>query len=371
MPDREVSRQRPRDPFTYNNFDLLRFVFASTVLFVHAQVLSQSASLSFLVTWLSSDIAVKGFFVVSGLLVFMSYDRTRNLKAYAGKRFRRVYPAYFTVVMGAAVLLYPLSRASAAAYIAGALKYVVANLVFLNFRAPFLPGVFEDNAMREVNGSLWTLKIEVAFYIAVPVIAWLCARLGRLPVLVTLYLGSVLYVLTFESLARRTGSPLYEQLGRQLPGQLSYFLVGALWYFYFPFFKRYRLGLATAAAALAVLHRVLAPSAARAALAWHARHVRRLFSLRRQLRPPRRLLVRHLHPPRAHPADAGRVRRVRLVAGLRAGDRVRSRPDRVRHDVASGGEAVPLEALALRDGNRRSGQLLGGQRVWTRHGQVA
>ncbi len=143
---------------------------------VHAHVISGEAQLAFLSNWLSSEIAVKAFFVVSGLLVFMSYDRTRNLARYFEKRARRIYPAYFTVVTGSALLLFVLSFASPGEYAMGATNYLAANLAFLNFLSPTLPGVFENNPMRAVNGALWTLKIEVMFYVTVPVLAWLFER---------------------------------------------------------------------------------------------------------------------------------------------------------------------------------------------------
>lgn len=79
------------DRFKHNNFDLLRFLFASTVMLVHTHVLSRESQLALLSEWLSSEVAVRAFFVVSGLLVFMSYDKTRNLAKYAKKRFRRIY----------------------------------------------------------------------------------------------------------------------------------------------------------------------------------------------------------------------------------------------------------------------------------------
>jgi peptidoglycan/LPS O-acetylase OafA/YrhL len=245
-----------RDPFKHNNFDLLRFLFASTVMLVHCHVLSQQPQLAFLSEWLSSEIAVRSFFVVSGLLVFMSYDKTRDLGRYAEKRLRRIYPAYFTVVAGSALLLFLVSTSDAAQYFAGGfLKYLAANLVFLNFIHPTLPGVLEGNALREVNGALWTLKIEVMFYVAVPVFAWLFARLGRLRVMVAVYVLSVAYAWAFDWLARKSGANLYVILGRQLPGQLSYFMVGGFFYYYFGFFRRHAAWFAAAALALAVLHR--------------------------------------------------------------------------------------------------------------------
>lgn len=247
-----------RDRFKHNNFDLLRFLFASTVMLVHAHVLSRQPELAFLSRWLSSEVAVRAFFVVSGLLVFMSYDKTRNLARYAEKRLRRIYPAYFTVVAGCAVLLFFASRAGLGEYFGpGVAKYLAANLAFLNFLWPSLPGVFEGNGLSEVNGALWTLKIEVMFYVAVPVVAWMFGRLGRLRVIVGIYVLSVLYVWVFERLAVESGSEIYLVIGRQLPGQLSYFMVGALWYYYYGFLERHAAGIAVAALALMLLHRFL------------------------------------------------------------------------------------------------------------------
>ena len=249
-----------RDRFKHNNFDLLRFLFASTVMLVHMHVLSRQPELAFLSEWLSSEVAVRAFFVVSGLLVFMSYDKTRNLARYAEKRARRIYPAYFTVVAGCAMLLFLASRAGIGEYFgADTAKYLVANLAFLNFLWPTLPGVFEGNPQPEVNGALWTLKIEVMFYVAVPVFAWMFERLGRLRVIVGIYLLSVLYAWIFQRLAESSGSNMHIVLGRQLPGQLSYFMVGALWYYYYGFLERHASRIAVAALALMLLHRFILP----------------------------------------------------------------------------------------------------------------
>ena len=216
----------------------------------------------FLTDWLSSEVAVRAFFVVSGLLVFLSYDKTRNLARYAEKRARRIYPAYFTVVAACTVLLFFASRSGIGEYVgADSMKYLAANLAFLNFLWPTLPGVFEGNAHPEVNGALWTLKIEVMFYIAVPVFAWMFGRLGRLRVIVGVYLLSVLYAWTFQRLAEDGGSHMHVVLGRQLPGQLSYFMVGALWYYYYGFLERHAARIAVAALALMLLHRFLMPVA--------------------------------------------------------------------------------------------------------------
>lgn len=178
----------------HNNFDFLRLLFALIVVFAHCQALTGMEELKSYMLFLSPEIAVKGFFVISGFLIFMSYERSTTLKSYATKRFRRIYPAYFTTIMICAlgfsfISALPISEYFSVPFI----KHLIANLGFMNFLSHDLPAVFEGNQLTAVNGALWTLKIEVMFYAAVPLIVYLCRRWKRLPCLITLYFLSVLY----------------------------------------------------------------------------------------------------------------------------------------------------------------------------------
>ncbi len=238
-----------------NNFDLLRFLFAGTVCLVHAHHLSGYEPLAAISAVLSSQVAVEAFFVISGFLIFMSYERSSSLRSYAEKRVRRIYPAYFTVVVLCAVGLVALSSRSPSEYFsAGWWRYLAANLTFLNFLQHSLPGVFDGNPVQAVNGALWTLKIEVMFYVCVPAFVVLFRKFNRLAVIGSLYLLSVAYALLCTRLAQETGSSLYPVLGRQLPGQLSFFMAGALLYYYHVAFARHALPLAVLAAAVLVVH---------------------------------------------------------------------------------------------------------------------
>lgn len=235
---------------TKNNFDLLRLLFAATVCLVHAYDLSGFQQLARIAGVLSSAVAVKSFFVVSGFLIFLSFERSSSVGAYAGKRIRRIYPAYFTVVMLCAIFLAAVSSKNIGDYFSFAwIKYVAANLAFLNFLQPTLPGVFDANKLAAVNGALWTLKIEAMFYLTVPLFVFLFRRFSHLPILVLAYGASVAYAELFAAAAERTGSGIYLELGRQLPGQLSYFMAGAALYYFLPFFER-RIGYFLVAAAL-------------------------------------------------------------------------------------------------------------------------
>jgi peptidoglycan/LPS O-acetylase OafA/YrhL len=202
-------------------------------------VLSGAQSLSILSDLFSSDIAVKSFFVVSGFLIFMSYENSGNARSYFSKRIRRIYPAYIFVVVTCAILGVFFSAYSWRDYYSlQVVKYIAANSVFLNYLQPVLPGVFESNTMPAVNGALWTLKIEVMFYLLVPVFVMAFRKFGRGRAMAVLFLCSLAYSMVMGGLASRTGGGLYLELQRQLPGQLVFFLTGAAGYYYFQYFSR-------------------------------------------------------------------------------------------------------------------------------------
>ena len=223
-----------------NNFDLLRFLFAGAVVLYHARICSLAPELDFLGV-ISADLAVKAFFVVSGFLVFMSFEQSRSTREYFGKRIRRIYPAYATVVVAAAVLGACITEASWRDYFSSGLwRYLTANLAFLNFLAPTLPGVFVRNPVTEVNGALWTIKIEVMFYLCVPVLACLAARSGRTRVLALAYAYGIAWSVGLGTLAARVeDGALLARLAYQLPGQLGYFAAGALCYYQLPALRRH------------------------------------------------------------------------------------------------------------------------------------
>jgi len=218
-----------------NNIDLLRLVLAFYVVYSHCRILSGRQG-EFPQLNLPVDVAVQGFFVLSGYLIFKSHDASRGLADYFAKRARRIYPAYATVVLLAAVALATLSSLPPSQYFGLAwVKYVAANLVFLNFLAPTLPGVFTDSPVTPaVNAALWTIKVEVAFYLLVPLLArgLRTTPLRRALLLAGLYLASHLYFTMLHGRGVDHGAPIYDILAKQFPGQLRFFVVGAAVYYF-------------------------------------------------------------------------------------------------------------------------------------------
>jgi peptidoglycan/LPS O-acetylase OafA/YrhL len=212
--------------FAPNRFDLIRLVLAAGVFVYHAVALAAFAPGGAWETGLSrlAEVSVQGFFIVSGALVAGSLDRSQGLLDYAGKRVRRLYPAYLVVVLVPAIASLALTQD-----IAGVARYLAANLAFLNFLEPNLPGLFADNRFTEVNGALWTLKIEVMFYAALPLILFVLTKLrGAWWLLIlALYAFGELWP---AALALGFGDEAAARLARQLPGQMAFFAMGiALW----------------------------------------------------------------------------------------------------------------------------------------------
>lgn len=227
-----------------NNFDLVRFWLAMTVCLVHAAQLSGEPALRLLELALSSELAVQGFFAVSGFLIVMSYERSSSLRAYFEKRARRLVPAYVVVVVLSATLLKAFSEAQYFYFTQAWWSYLAANLSYLNFLHPTLPGVFQHNGNPAVNGALWTLKIEIGFYLMVPCFVWAVRRYGAVAVILAGYLLSAGYS------ASVSGS-----LQHQLPGEWRFFMVGAACHYGWSRLLRHRFALiASACAILAAKH---------------------------------------------------------------------------------------------------------------------
>ncbi len=154
-----------------NNFDALRLGAALLVLFSHAFVLTGQADAEPVARLLGHTVdggglAVSAFFAISGFLVTRSAARRRPLE-YVRARVLRIWPALAVAVLVQTVAIGPAcTDLPWRAYLLqpqtwGAL--VTASIVVLR---PDLPGVFAGNPVAgAVNGSLWTLRVELACYL--------------------------------------------------------------------------------------------------------------------------------------------------------------------------------------------------------------
>lgn len=173
-----------------------------------------------------ADFAVKGFFAISGFLVTQSYLSSRSIKEYAEKRIRRIYPAYVCAVLLCFLIGVISTHLRFDEFIQSpsTIKYLIANLTFLNFIQPSLPSVFESNISNSLNGSLWTIKVEVMLYFCVPILVWLFRKFDASKMILVIYILSICWVYFFTSVYN---AEVGKEIARQFPGQISYFGLGA------------------------------------------------------------------------------------------------------------------------------------------------
>ena len=180
-----------------NNFDFIRFIAALLVIVNHSYFLLPVVE-DPLLTFTSDrynigKIAVAVFFIISGILITQSFQRTKSLFNYFTSRALRIYPALIFVIFITVFLLGPLlTTYSLQEYFAATQthKYLLFNITMVKAEY-FLPGVFENNFRQGfVNGSLWTLPNELACYVAVAIIGMFRSRKMRAGmVLLVLFLG--------------------------------------------------------------------------------------------------------------------------------------------------------------------------------------
>ena len=147
-----------------NSFGAVRLSMALAVLISHCFYLLSSTSHSEpLHAWTGytlGEYGVQVFFIVSGILVAPSLDRSRSVLDFAIGRSLRIFPALVVCVLLTALVLGPIMTACAPlGYLAdaGVPRYIARTLLLTTGSAP-LPGVFEDLPVaRLVNLSLWTL----------------------------------------------------------------------------------------------------------------------------------------------------------------------------------------------------------------------
>lgn len=219
-----------------NNFDFLRFLFSFLVVIGHTIILSKQPEFQNDFFAAMPNYSVFCFFIISGYLIFSSFERLGNLKKYTINRAKRILPAYLCVVIFFAFFLFFISPLSFAEYFStNWLKYLGANLIFLNFLQPCIDSLFTNQFTCAVNGSLWTIKVEIMFYLFVPFLVASIRNMKILQknlVLIALYIFSTIYFYLMSQYGK-------EVLAKQFPGCLNYFITGILLYLNKDFFRKY------------------------------------------------------------------------------------------------------------------------------------
>ncbi len=147
---------------------MIRLFAASIVLFSHCYPLSGRHDEFFAVHWgleTGGGIGVAIFFFLSGFLVTRSLFFSKSVLRYLLARFLRIFPGLTVVVLLSTFLLGPvLTTLSFSEYFQAPQSWDYLKNCTLFPPLYVLPGVFAANPLQAINGSLWTLPVEVTMY---------------------------------------------------------------------------------------------------------------------------------------------------------------------------------------------------------------
>ncbi|MGV0626354.1 acyltransferase family protein [Mycolicibacter minnesotensis] len=176
------------------------------------------------------EIGVPIFFVLSGFLLFRPWVRATMLgrpapsvRRYAWHRVRRIMPAYVVTVL-AAYLIYHFRTAG---------PNPGHNWIGL-LRNLTLTQIYTDNYMsgylHQGLTQMWSLAVEVAFYVVLPLLAYvmlvgLCRRQWR-PVLLLAGLAAAAAITPIWLTLVHSGDILPDGARLWLPGYLAWFVAG-------------------------------------------------------------------------------------------------------------------------------------------------
>jgi len=150
-----------------NNFDLIRLLAALQVLLGHAYLIG-----FFKENWLYNIIwfipGVPIFFGMSGFLLLWSFQRNPDLPAYFKNRFLRLFPALWaTMLLTALILLAYRTLSIHTLFDPSALMYFIGRCTII---FSFVPSIIKGFAQGNPNGSLWTIGVELQFYLLLPLL---------------------------------------------------------------------------------------------------------------------------------------------------------------------------------------------------------
>lgn len=146
-----------------NNFNLIRLLAAIQVMLFHTMEHLEIKTTAIL-KYFSSYRGVIIFFTISGYLIYMSLERNNNnLKQYICNRLGRIYPAlWFSTFISFFLLVFSGYLKINKILNIRLILYWFGQLTIFQF---WTPEILRDYAVGTPNGSLWTITVEIQFYI--------------------------------------------------------------------------------------------------------------------------------------------------------------------------------------------------------------
>ena len=161
-----------------NNFNFVRLLAALAVIYAHSYAITSNPGNGDLIARTTGvthtgELSVVIFFFISGALVTKSLLSRNNITEYLIKRIFRIYPALIVCNLIVTFLI-PLafSEISASQLFKShqALNYFFSNSLGV-WNEHFIPGIYETHPNKGLNGSLWSVTLELRLYLFLALLA--------------------------------------------------------------------------------------------------------------------------------------------------------------------------------------------------------
>lgn len=222
-----------KSPIRTNNFDLIRLAAAAQVVAHHGidnlGLDRHSGIVNVIATAIRYFPGVPIFFFVSGFLISKSFESSPSVLEYARNRVLRIYPALIVCTLLSVAVVFVLGylpRPDAPP--PRLVLWLLAQMSIVQF---YNPDFMREFGVGVLNGSLWTITVELQFYAVTPL---LYAVLGLKHLRGTLPLALTALILLVPNLGYWHAGPedhpsmLLKLFGMTFLPWYSMFLVGVL-----------------------------------------------------------------------------------------------------------------------------------------------
>jgi peptidoglycan/LPS O-acetylase OafA/YrhL len=227
-----------------NNFNLLRLFAALQVMFLHI-VEHLKIDIGIFKIILSQFPGVPIFFTISGFLITMSFCGNNDIKKYFRNRFLRIYPALWLCALITSITMLIFANIPIKEFFS--IKILLWFLGHITVFQYYTPDMLRSWGVGAPNGSLWTIPVEIEFYIAIPLIFLLFKKIPLLIKLVILFIVSYMVNVVIGPFYHSQNEAIAIKLAEvSIFPHLFNFLIGSLLFYFWNTIKNYIEGKALA-----------------------------------------------------------------------------------------------------------------------------
>ena len=212
-----------------NNFGFLRLLLATLVIVAHsAEILDHNRSREILTSIFGTitfgELAIDGFFLISGYLILKSFLSSSTFKSYLLKRILRIYPGFIVASLFCIFVLIPLSGETQLIINTPTNDWLSTVLRMFTLETPQV----NNTQYSTLNGAMWSIWLEFVCYLCIPIVYITTFNKPKTYVILAVMM---MFIYLFTQLSGKNIWLPYVRLDMHHTSRLMFaFLIGGLFY---------------------------------------------------------------------------------------------------------------------------------------------